>query len=242
VRRFAWRQAVVVGLALLLLGGLARTAWTDRQAARVQSDLSSVGHYLRGAVIVIDPGHGGGDPGAVVGQTKEKDLVLGISLALKQILEEQGARVFLTRDADVDLGGTIRQELGRRIDIVRQHKPDLFVSIHANKDGCNCWGAQTFYQRNGMPASKELALAVQAQLRRLTPTTRGALAADYFVLRTSPGPAVIVEVGFLTSAREHQRLKDPAYQRTLATAIALGMADHLRSQVPQGEAEGQVGR
>lgn len=242
MRWCSWRQAAAAGLALLLALVLGRAALTSREAARVQAELSDARRWLEGAVIILDPGHGGDDPGAVVGETLEKHLVLQISLSLKQLLEEMGARVILTRARDEDLGGRTREELAKRVDLTRQHKADLFVSIHANKERCHCWGAQTFYQREGMPAGKELALAIQGQLRRLTPTTRGALPADYFVLRTSPVASVIVEVGFLTNAQEHQRLKDSAYQRTLATAIALGMADYLKSLVPRAEAEGSVGR
>jgi N-acetylmuramoyl-L-alanine amidase len=242
VQRFALRQVGLAGLALFLLGLLARTAWTGHVAAAMEGQLKESGQYLKGVTVVVDPGHGGEDPGAVVGGTVEKGLVLDISRALKEILEQQGAKVVLTRDSDVSLGGPIREELGRRVALVTEHKAAVFVSIHANKDGCNCWGAQTFYQKNGMPAGKELAAAIQSQLRRLTPTTRTALAANYFVLRTSPVPSAMVEVGFLTNAKEKARLQDPAYQRTIATAVALGLADFMKSQVPQTEAGGRIGQ
>lgn len=242
MRRFAWRQAAIAGLALLLIAAVVRTAWTGARTVMVDAQLKDAGRWLQGRVILLDPGHGGDDPGAVVRGTLEKHLVLEIGLTMKQLLEEQGATVVLTRAEDVDLGGPIREELGRRVALVGEHRAHVYVSIHANKDGCNCWGAQTFYQKNGMPAGKELALAIQSRLRKLTPTTRVALPADYFVLRTSPVPAAIVEVGFLTNSREHGQLKDPAYQRTLASAMALGLADFFRSQVPEGRAEGKIGR
>jgi N-acetylmuramoyl-L-alanine amidase len=69
-----------------------------------------------------------------------------------------------------------------------------------------------------------------------------ALPANYFVLRTSPVPSAMVEVGFLTNAKEKGLLKDPAYQRKVATAVALGLADFLRSQVPQTEAGVTIGQ
>jgi len=242
VKRFALRQAALAGLALFLLALLARTAWTGHVAAAMQERLNDSGQYLKGVVVVIDPGHGGEDPGAVVGGTLEKHIVLDIAKVLEELLEQQGARVVLTRETDTSLGGPMREELGRRVAKVGQSKAAVFVSIHANKDSCNCWGAQTFYQKKGMPAGKELALAIQGQLRRLTPTTRVALPADYFVLRTSPVPAAMVEVGFLTNAKEKARLQEPAYQRTVAMAVALGMAEFFKAQVPQADAGGSIGQ
>jgi N-acetylmuramoyl-L-alanine amidase len=242
VQRIAWRQAAVAGLALLLLMTLVRTAWTGAQVAAVHAQVSDAGRWVRGRVILIDPGHGGDDPGAVVQGTLEKHIVLEIGLQVKKLLEEQGATVYLTREKDEDLGGPIREELGRRVAMVDQRRAHVYVSIHANKDSCFCWGAQTFYQKDGMPTGKELALAIQTQMRKLTTTTRVALPADYFVLRTSPVPAAMVEVGFLTNAKEHRQLLDPAYQRTLASAIVLGLADFFKTQVPEGRAGGAIGR
>lgn len=237
------RQAVLAGLAVLLVAAVTVfSARRARETATVQAELDQVGRWLKGTVILVDPGHGGDDPGAVVGTTLEKTLVLDISLALKQMLEQHGAKVVLTREGDIDLGGRIREELAKRVALVDKHKAQVYVSIHANKDPCRCWGAQTFYQRNGMPAGKDLAMAIQRRLRQMTPTTRTELDADYFVLRTSPVPSAVVEVGFLTNAEEHQRLKDPAYQRKLATAVALGLADYFRSQVPDAQSEGSIGR
>ncbi len=242
MRQYAWRQVAIAGLALLLVGMATRLVVAQRVAAVTTAQLQESRRWLAGTVIVVDPGHGGDDPGAVVGSTVEKHIVLDIAKMLKQLLEEQGARVVLTREADVDLGGRIREELGRRVAMVDEHKAHVYVSIHANKDGCHCWGAQTFYQKNGIPAGKELAVAIQNRLRAMTPTTRVPLSADYFVLRTSPVPAAMVEVGFLTNARERGQLQEPAYQRTVATAIALGLADYFKGQVPKTRSEGQIGQ
>jgi N-acetylmuramoyl-L-alanine amidase len=242
VRQYAWRQVAIAGLAFLLLGMTTRLVAANRISASVAADLQEARRWVAGTVIVVDPGHGGDDPGAVVGDTKEKHIVLAIGKMLEQMLAEQGAQVVLTREEDVDLGGRIREELGRRVALVEKHNANVYVSIHANKDGCNCWGAQTFYQKNGMPAGKELAAAIQNRLRAMTPTTRVPLAADYFVLRTSGVPAAMVEVGFLTHAKERGNLLEPAYQKTVATAIALGLADFFKQQVPQAKAEGSIGQ
>lgn len=235
------RRAVLFGLALLLVGVFARTAWTARADAKANAQLQEAGRWLKGLVVVVDPGHGGGDPGAVVRGSREKEIVLQIATLTRQVLEQHGARVVLTRTDDESLGGTIRQDLGRRVALVEANKAHLYISIHANKDSCNCWGAQTFFQRNGMPQGKELAIAIQNRMRQLTPTTRVALPADYFVLRTSPVPATMVEVGFMSNAGELDRLKEPDYQRVLARAIALGIADWVRASVPEAQSKGSIG-
>jgi N-acetylmuramoyl-L-alanine amidase len=243
VVRIDRRQVMAIGLALFFVGVvMAGEAWTSRRAVQGSAELAEAGRYLRGRVVAVDPGHGGHDPGAVVGSTLEKDLVLAISLKLQAVLEQQGATVVMTRTRDVSLGGAIRTDLGRRVNLAKEQGANVYVSIHANKDSCRCWGAQTFYQKDGKPAGRELATAIQGQLRRLTPTTRSALAADYYVLREFPAPAAMVEVGFLTDPRERARLLDPGYQQTVVTAVALGLADFFRAQVPEAAAQGSIGR
>lgn len=233
-----WRQATLVGLVIFCLGTAVRVAWVAGQPVRqAMADLQAVGDHLKGLVVVVDPGHGGDDPGAVVKGTREKEITLSISLMLRELLEQHGAKVVMTRTKDEDLGGPLREELGRRVAMVQENGAKMYVSIHANKDSCNCWGAQTFYQKGGTPEGRALAMAIQARLRQMTSTTRQALAADYFVTRTAPVPATVVEVGFLTNAQEHAKLQDPAYQRTIATAVALGIAD-FRQQQAKGSAPG----
>jgi len=241
--RLNLRQLLTVGLALLFVAILGQSAWTIPEAVKGRGQMQSYQKWLRGTLVVLDPGHGGWDPGAVVHETKEKDLVLQISLVVKEVLEAYGATVILTRDTDVDFGrGSIRNELAGRMAVVERHEPRVLLSIHANKDSCNCWGAQTFYQRTGAPAGKALAMAIQKRMRELTPTTRVALPANYFVLRTSPVPAAMVEVGFLSNEKERRRLHEPGYQKTIAQAISMGLADFFRSEVPQAEASGSIGK
>lgn len=231
--RTIWRQAALVGLVIFLVGTAVRVLWLAKPTQERPGGPEPAPKELSGLVAVIDPGHGGTDPGAVVSGTREKVITLQISLLVKELLEERGAKVILTRETDEDLGGTLREGLDRRVAMVTEHGANLFVSIHANKDRCNCWGAQTFFQKDGNPEGQVLAKAVQARLRELTPTTRQALAANYRVLRTSPVPATVVEVGFLSNATEHAKLLDEKYQRILATAVAHGVADYHKARAAQ---------
>lgn len=236
MRRSFWGQALLVGLAVLLVGAAVRLVWLGSQTARQEAEPRAPERPpgpLAGMVILVDPGHGGWDPGAVVGGTREKDLTLQVGMLLKELLEERDARVVMTRSEDQHFSRTVREDLRQRVALVEEHKADLYVSLHANRDSCNCWGAQTFYQKGGLPEGKILAMAIQARLREQTPTTRHALPGDYYVMRTSKVPAVIVEMGFLSNPAEHERLLNPEYQKTVAGAIAAGIEEYRRQITTQ---------
>jgi len=241
VRERGWLRAAAWGLLLVatLLSGT--LGYYRAQAALRQMQLAEAARWLEGRVIVVDPGHGGHDPGAVVAGTEEKGLVLSIALVLKEMLQERGATVILTRETDMHLDPVIRRDLARRAELAERYNADALVSIHANKDTCHCWGAQTFHQR-GDEIGKELAEAIQAQMRRLTPTTREVLPANFYLLRTARVPSALVEVGFLSHPEEVRWLQQPKYQRTLAEAMVLGLADFFRRQVPPARSEGELGR
>jgi len=202
---------------------------TSRQEAGPKAPQKPPGP-LAGMVVLVDPGHGGWDPGAVVSGTKEKELTLQVGLLVKELLEQRDAKVVMTRSTDEHFSRTVREDLRQRVALVEEHKADLYLSLHANKDSCNCWGAQTFYQKGGLPEGKVLAMAIQGRLRETTPTTRHALPGDFYVLRNAKVPAVIVEMGFLTNPDEHRRLLEPVYQKTVAAAIAEGVESY-RHQV-----------
>lgn len=234
MRRLGWGQAVLLGLVVLVLVVALRAVWVGGQTSRQETPKApeKPPGPLAGMIIVVDPGHGGWDPGAVVAGVKEKDLTLQVSLLLKQMLEERDARVILTREDDSHYSRSVREDLRQRVALAAEHKADLYLSLHANQDRCRCWGAQTFYQKGGLPEGKILAMAIQNRLRELTETTRYALPADYFVLRTTQVPATIVEMGFLSNQAERERLQQPEYQRTVARAIAEGV-EAYRRQVTQ---------
>jgi len=236
VRRFPLTQALLAGLvavvvlaALGLLRGGMRTAGPEGEPQAPEGPPGP----LAGMVIIVDPGHGGWDPGAVVGGVKEKDITLQVSQELRELLEERGAKVILTRADDRHFSRTVREDLRQRVALVTEHQADLFLSLHANQDHCNCWGAQTFYQKGGSAEGRTLAISIQNRLRERTDTTRYALPGDYFVLRSTEVPAVIVEMGFLSNSAERDKLQQPEYQRTIALAIAEGVEayrEHITRQ------------
>lgn len=194
---------------------------------------------FRGALIVIDPGHGGRDPGAVGrAGVREKEVALAVALQLQTLLHRAGVYTRLTRTDDTDLadpGATVRkpQDLRRRAEMANQAAADLFISIHANSFPSSIWsGAQTFYY----PADgegKRLAEAIQDALHRvLGPTSRRPQPGNYRVLRDTVMPAVVVELGFLSNPAEEQLLADPAYQERLAQALYEGILAYFGHERP----------
>ncbi len=187
-------------------------------------------------VIIVDPGHGGIDPGAVGYKgINEKDIVLDVSKRLRGLLEQAGAKVIMTRESDVDFGTSSpanpsarkREDLTRRVELANQSKADLFLSIHVNAFPSARWrGAQTFYQRNQLEGGK-LAKAIQSELVRIMGnTTRVAKAEDFFTTRNTNMASVVVEIGFISNPAEAQLMTNPAYQRKLAYAIYSGLVKY----------------
>ncbi|MDJ0580876.1 N-acetylmuramoyl-L-alanine amidase [Crocosphaera sp.] len=180
----------------------------------------------RGRVlVVIDPGHGGKDPGAVgLGGLREVDVILPISLEVSQLLKQQGVEVMMTRNADyfVSLQG--------RTAMANRARANIFVSIHANAVGggrSNVSGMETFYAGN-----RQLADAIHRSILRNVTVARdrGVKRARFYVLRTSRMPSALVEVGFVTGTVDNARLRDPAYRSQMARAIALGILDYIRQK------------
>ena len=194
---------------------------------------------LRGRTIVIDPGHGGDDPGAV-GPDKllEKQLVLEISLRLKQRLEEAGARVVLTRDSDTHLPPEEakfgrNRDLQYRVDVTNRSQADVMISVHANKfDGPQWYGAQVFYDTRGVPGCKNLAIALTQSLQKHTDTQRWIQTGEFYITHYALVPAALVEVGFLSNPKEAALLRAPDYQDRLARALVEGTAAFLNAPTP----------
>ncbi|MGI6112543.1 MAG: N-acetylmuramoyl-L-alanine amidase CwlD [Mahellales bacterium] len=202
--------------------------------------LEAMGFPTTGKVIVIDPGHGGEDPGAVSpGGTEESHINLAIAKRLKEYLEQDGTMVIMTREDDrglYDQGGTFRQrklqDLERRRQIVIDSNADLFISIHINKfPQSKYYGAQTFYLTGDQEAER-LAKIIQARLIEVLGRNnkRQAKASnDYYILKDNNAVSVLVECGFLSNAQEEMLLKDAQYQDKIAWAIYTGIVEYLSS-------------
>jgi len=189
---------------------------------------------LAGKVVVLDPGHGGPDGGAVSPSgLVEKAVALQVAQYLRDYLQQAGALVRMTRETDTDLAkaktrGYSRrktEDLMKRARIVNESQADILISIHLNSfPNPRYSGAQTFYCSK-LEESRKLAFSVQQELiAGLANTKRTAKQFDdIFLLNQSRIPAVLVEIGFLSHAKEAQLLADPEYQKKVAASIYRGI-------------------
>jgi len=175
--------------------------------------------------VVIDPGHGGPDPGAVgIQGLRETDIVLDVALQTARLLQSRGVQVLLTRTSEVDV------DLPPRVDLANSSQADLFVSLHANAlnmDRPDVNGIETFYYEGGL--SYGLADALQQRLMAISPgtTDRGARPGRFFVIRRTVMPSVLTEMGFVTGEVDAPRLASRPYRRQLAQALAAGILSFL---------------
>ncbi len=200
---------------------------------------------LAGQTIVIDPGHGGVDGGAVgADDTLEKDISLEVSKHMRDYLQQAGALVYLTREKDVDLADKDikslskrkSQDIRRRVELIDNKEADFFVSVHLNAIPSTKWrGAQSFFNP-ASPDSERLAKFIQSEIKRnLENTTRNALAKNnmYLLKQTEP-PGALVEIGFLSNVHERDLLKTDPYQKKVAASIYEGILRYVtEEEVPE---------
>jgi len=180
---------------------------------------------LRGKVIVVDPGHGGSNPGAVGSGTRETDNNLAVSLKLRDKLVKAGVRVIMTRETDrtvAPAGSSLNQELAARVNIAEANNADMFISVHSNSNpNPAIEGVMTFYPSG---KSSKLALAVQdAIIKQSGAADKGTSAATFYVLRNTTMLSVLVEMGFVSNAREARALQDDSYRNKIAQGIFNGV-------------------
>lgn len=211
--------------ALAVLAGLLFAGDKVRMYVSVQQE------NVRRNLVVLDPGHGGRDPGKVGAQgEQEKDINLAISLKVKERLEKDGMEVVMTREKDVmladeDASNKKLEDLNNRISIINERQPAVAVSIHQNSySDASVKGAQVFYFTHS-DKGKQAAEAMQKELLEFDQeNTRKIKANDtYYLLKKTEVPTVIVECGFLSCPEEAALLTDEAYQKKLAEAIAKGI-------------------
>lgn len=192
-----------------------------------------------GKTVIIDPGHGGDDPGKVgINNELEKDINLAISKQLAAYLRANGYTVIMTRTTDCmlsapDASNKKTSDLNARIAIMEENQADFVISIHQNSyPDSSIHGAQCFYYQ-ASNEGKELATRLQnAIVKLIDPENhRQAKSNDsYYIMKNSTCPVVIVECGFLSNSSEASLLSDETYQKKLAYAITVGINDFVNSQ------------
>lgn len=172
-------------------------------------------------LVVIDPGHGGSDPGALgAGGTPEKTVCLALAKSLQATLLKARINAVLTRSTDMDL------LLAPRLDLIDRLKADMFISLHANSHTTpDSAGTETFWRE---PPSQPFAAAVHGQLTHLLKRPdRGVKQERLYVIRHASVPSILVETGFISNPREEKMLADPRFQNEAAAAIAAGVQNFM---------------
>ncbi len=199
---------------------------SPNKAKRIEIELSAKPSLYQDTLIVIDPGHGGVDPGANHGGVKEKDINIDVSHRLRVLLEELGFRTLMIRDDDSFV------DLYERADIANDANADLFISVHSNAHETNSsiYGVETLYYPSQKSESDNrdnytLAKIIQQELlRELKTVDRGLIPREGLVVtRETKMPAVIAEIGFLTNSRERSLLLTESYRQRCARALANGI-------------------
>lgn len=185
-------------------------------------------------LVIIDAGHGGLDLGAKAKAPyiEEKRVALTTALLVRKYLSQLGYQVILTRSTDVFI------PLYRRVHLAN-HSPrsHLFVSIHYNaSSNLQARGIEVFYcdckkDRIRAKESKKLAQSILQQMANKTHSpSRGIKKGNFYVIRESKVPAVLIEGGFISNAQERKKLKDSKYLSELAKAVAQGIDKYFKSR------------
>lgn len=194
----------------------------------------SVTGGIKGKHITLDPGHGGTDPGThgLVTGVKEKDITLPVSLKLRDILEKKGAIVSMTRTTDRDVWGpdaTDVQELQARVDVAEKNKADLFISVHCNASVNTSIGGFSTYYNPKTQYDENVAANIQASLLKTASLNDlGVREANFYVNKRCSMPGALVELLFLTNAREEKLLRSNWFQNKMAQAIADGIENFYK--------------
>jgi N-acetylmuramoyl-L-alanine amidase len=183
---------------------------------------------LANKVIVIDPGHGGSDPGAIgQGGLQEKAVNLAVALKTKALLEKAGAKVVMTRDKDVDVYGPDAsdvEELKSRTTIANTLKADVFISIHSNSTVNREIGGTSTYFFQKTRFDILLAQAIQQSILQAGGLgDRKIHASNFFVNKRTIMPSALIELAFLSNPKEEKLLGSPQFQQQMAQGIVAGL-------------------
>lgn len=178
---------------------------------------------IKNVTVIIDPGHGGSDPGASALGLREKDVVLDISLKAKRYFDQAKIPVKLTRETDRYL------DLPDRVKFARDNKGSAFVSVHANAGGGT--GIESYYyaaSNTNVEQSKALSTYIQNRmLEAWNLRDRGVKKAPFYVIRWNTMPATLIEAGFIDNKVDNGYLASPTHRQSMGRAIYLGTLDYF---------------
>ena len=191
---------------------------------------------LQGKIIVIDPGHGGNDAGAI-GPTgvMEKNVTLKVALELRKLLEAEGAQVIMTRDTDKTVSAkgakaSDIEELGARCDVANRNNADIFISIHADSftrpEARGTTGY--YYGKSTTGRGQQLADCIRRNLvEQLGTPSRGTQPCNFYVVKNTDMPATLIELGFISNKEEEKLLDSEDGVKRAAQGIFDGIEDYF---------------
>ncbi|KKB43342.1 N-acetylmuramoyl-L-alanine amidase [Bacillus thermotolerans] len=195
------------------------------------SVMNKVDPRLASQVVILDPGHGGKDPGAVGFGLKEKDVVLDTGLKVNELLKKTPLQVHMTRTGDTF------PSLSDRTNFAKSKGGDLFLSIHANAFNGSANGTETFYYSSSATnqyVSDSKLLAEKIQRRMLMAWNlqdRGVKqTSKLYVLKYNDMPAALAELGFIDQESDNQKLKSEYWRTAVAKAIYYGIIDYYNAK------------
>ncbi|WP_053075686.1 MULTISPECIES: N-acetylmuramoyl-L-alanine amidase [Lysinibacillus] len=191
--------------------------------------LNQTAKPLQNRIIILDPGHGGKDPGTVKGSASEKNITLKVSTQVKQLLENAGAKVYMTRTGDT------YPSLQDRVDFTQANYGEIFVSVHVNSAAnTSASGTETYYAISTGDMYQEdidLATYVNNQIvNNLNMKNRGVKQEQYYVIRNMVIPSILVELGFLTNAEDNSKMTNDQYVKLFAESIYNGILQYYKKQ------------
>ncbi|WP_456363880.1 LysM peptidoglycan-binding domain-containing protein [Priestia aryabhattai] len=209
------------------------TGWVSSDY--LNDNIDSPFNNTSGKVVLLDPGHGGADAGAVNGSYYEKNLTYALASKTKQYLENMGYRVYVTRTSSGSCLPvyTLTPDLQCRVDKAKTYDADAFVSIHINAAVPGAIGTESYYNANSsydgsmnkQPSnSKVLAQTVHSYFQpQMGSTDRGVHDSSLYVLRKNTVPATLIEIGFISDYRDLNKMIDNTYQNNISNGIARGI-------------------
>lgn len=198
--------------------------------AAIKQTIPTIATPVTNRCVIIDAGHGGGDPGAIgLNGTLEKEINLSIALKLQEFIEKNGGVVLMSRTSDEGLGNSKREDMKVRKKLREENSGDIFVSIHLNSfPRATCSGAQTFYADND--ESKLLAEKVQKNMVKFLDESNTRIAKklnSVYLLKKVNIPSIIVECGFLSNSLEEKLMSSDEYQSKIAFSIYAGILEYF---------------
>ncbi len=222
--RRAHLSKILGTLALTLLAGsflLVSTVQSESSSSRNAQLPPIAGDLLRGRTVIIDPGHGGWDPGARGKNVIEATINLEVALKLRTWLKMAGARVLMTWNHPRAIPATRKYRVYERSHWINAQHADVLIDIHCNSGPAAFKNPQTFFWEGS--ASFHLAHDVQEELQFFTHSHRDVKRINQYVLKHAHIPAINVEIGYVTNPHEERLLMTSAYQDELTWYIFVGM-------------------